>query len=152
MHGSYPRHCLDEDGKRHDGWVAQGHCAACDKYPSLIPDFIKPHKHYKADVIERAVGEAEAGGIIENLGGCAADVSTMRRWVREFKERGEQAVKGLISKLPTVCEAHADPLVVRDLSLLQQLDRLLREYPASKSGGVIGRANIILTTKNCGFL
>jgi len=152
LHDSYRRHCRDESGKRHYGWVAQGHCATCDKYPALIPDFIKPYKHYKADVIERAISETEAGNNVEDLGGCAADASTMRRWVREFKARGEQAVDSLFSKLPTVHSEHIGSHNLQDMTLLQQLARLLCEYPVSESSGVIGATNIILTTQNCGFL
>ena len=48
----YKRHFIDEGGNRHDGWIAQGCCGACRKYPSLIPSFLMPYKHYKAEVIE----------------------------------------------------------------------------------------------------
>ena len=151
INGCYPRHCLDEDGRRHDGWIAQGHCAACNKYPALIPEFIKPHKHYKADVIEKVIGEVESGNNVEVSGSCVADVSTMRRWSREFKKREELAVGLPTSKLPTV-PAHIDSHVLQNMSTLQQPDSLLCEYPAAENGGVIGSANIILTTQNCGFL
>ena len=121
-------------------------------YPSLIPSFIKPYKHYKAAVIEQVIEEAEAGGNVENSGGCAADASTMRRWVREFKERGEQAVDSLMSKLLTEHNEHIGLLDLQDMTLLQRLARVLREYPSHESGGIIGNANILLTTQNCGFL
>jgi len=154
VHGSYRRHCRDEGGERHNGWIAQGHCCACKVYPALTPSFIKPHKHYKADVIEQVVKEAEDGDNFENSGGCAADASTMRRWVGEFKERGEQAVVCLISKLPTAHKAHTDSHNLRNMTLLRQIAWLLREYEYTlpESGGIIGTANIILTTRNCGFL
>ena len=152
VHHCYSRHCRDEEGKRHYGWIAQGHCDACNVYPALIPSFIKPHKHYKADVIERVVEEAETGGNVEHSGGCAADVSTMRRWAREFKEHGEWAAGCLSSKLPIAQEEHVTPPNFQDMTLLQRLSLLLREYQLPEGGGVIGRANIILTTQNCGFL
>ena len=152
LHGSYPRHCRDEEGKRHDGWIAQGCCAACDKYPALIPSFIKPYKHYRADIIEWVIGDAEEGNNVEDIAGCGADASTMRRWVREFNARGEQAARRLASLQTTARGAHASPPKLRGMPLLRQLARLLRAYPESESGGVIGRANIILTTNNCGFL
>ena len=152
VHGCYPRHCRDEEGNRHYGWIAQGYCDACKVYPALIPSFIKPNKHYKADVIERVIEEAEAGGNVEGLSGCAADASTMRRWVKDFKERGEQAASCLISKLPAAHNAHILSLDLHGMTLLQKLARLLHEYPVRDGGGVIGNANIILTTQNCGFL
>jgi len=151
-HGSYPRHCLDASGQRYDGWVAQGHCESCRKYPAIMPMFLMPHKHYTAEVIEGAISETEAGNVIEHLGGYATDVSTMRRWVRQFRERGAWAVGWLISILIKIYDVHIGSLKLLNMTLLKQLARLLCEYPTSKSGGVIGRANIILTTQNCGFL
>jgi len=117
-------------------------------YPALTPSFIEPHKHYAADVIERVVKEAEAGNNIEDLGGCSADISTMRRWVREWVVRVERAVICLASILAAVRKAQID---LHELTPWQRLVRLLGEFPAPERGGVLGRANIILTTHNCGF-
>jgi len=152
VHGCYSRHCFDEAGERHNGWIAQGHCEACSVYPALIPSFIEPHKHYIADVIERVIKGAEAGDNIESISVCAADISTMRRWVREFKGRVQRVVSCLISGLPSVRKAYIGPHDLQNMTPLQQLARLLREYPPKESGGVIGRVNITLTTRNCGFL
>ena len=152
VHGCYRRHIKDEEGCRHFGWVAQGHCISCNKYPALIPEFIMPHKHYMAEVIEGVIAESERGHVIEHLGGYAADISTMRRWVRQFGERGARAVGWLLSTLLTVYDRHIGSLKLRDMTLLKQLARLLYEYPGFEVGGVIGRTNIILTTHNCGFL
>jgi len=152
VHGCYKRRCLDENGGSNDGWIAQGHCSACGVYPAIAPSFIKPHKHYKADVIERVVKHAEAGKNVEGLGGCAADISTMRRWIKEWGERAEWAVGCLISKLPAMRKEYICSLDLQNMTLQQQLARLLSEYPASERGGIIGNVNIILTTHNCGFL
>ena len=62
VHGCYRRHIRDEDGERHDGWVVQGKCDACKKYPSLIPEFIMPYKHYEVAVIESAIKKVEEEG------------------------------------------------------------------------------------------
>lgn len=152
VYGCYRRHYRDEGGERHYGWIAQGHCGVCKVYPALIPSFIRPHKHFKAAVIERVIEEAEAGNNIEELSGCAADISTMRRWVRQFNTHGAQAVGWLISTLQTVYQQHVSTIIIRNMTLLKQLARLLCEFPVSESGGVISRANIVLTTQNCGFL
>jgi len=152
IHDCYPRHCLEDGGKRHDGWIAQGHCVTCNVYPALIPSFIKPRKHYKSDVIERVIESAEAGDNLESLSVCAADISTMRRWVRGFKERVERVVSCLISGVPTLRNAYIGSYDFHSMTLMQQLSRLLSGYPARQSGGVIANVNIILTTHNCGFL
>jgi len=112
-----------------------------------------PYKHFKADIIERVISEVEKGRAIEHLEGCAADVSTMRRWVTQFKERGAQAVGWLISTLLTVYDVHIGSIELRGGRLLKQLARLLYEYHFHEcTGRIIGRTNIILTTHNCGFL
>jgi len=152
INSCYRRHCRDENGTRLYGWVAQGHCEACKKYPSLIPEFIMPYKHYKAEVVERVVAESEGGGSVERLGGCSADVSTMRRWDRQFKVRGVKAVGWLVSTLITLRDIHVSSLELANRALLKQLARLLHEYPQLRGDSVIGRTNIILTARNCGFL
>ena len=111
-----------------------------------------PHKHYKAEVIESVIAESEKGSVIEHLGGCAADVSTMRRWVVQFRERGARAAGWMVSILLTVYELHIGSIKLQNMTLLKRLARLLCEYPATKSFGVIGGVNIILTMHNCGFL
>jgi hypothetical protein len=129
--------------------VAQGHCVACDKYPALIPNFLMPHKHYEAAVIERAIKYSEDG---EGLSDCPADESTMRRWINQFKGRGALAVGWLLSALFTIYGRRISAMELQNRGLLKQLARLLREYPVPESGPIIGSANIILTMHNCGFL
>ena len=148
----YTRHFNDENGERHDGWVAQGYCAVCKKYPSLIPSFLSPYKHYKAEIIEAVIAEYESGLNIEHMDGCAADISTMRRWVRQFKERGARAVGWLLSILLSLYNRRISLLKLQNMALLRQLARLLCEFRLPKIGGIIGSVNIILKTQNCGFL
>ena len=111
-----------------------------------------PYKHYKAEAIENVINAAEKGNNVEYLVGHAAEVSTMRRWVRQFKERGELAVGWLLSVLLSVYEQHITLLELQHKTLLKRLARLLREFPAIKTDSIIGKANIVLTTQNCGFL
>jgi hypothetical protein len=151
IHGSYWRHIHDANNEIHEGWVAQGHCEACKIYPSLIPDFIMPYKHYEAAVIEAAISKVEEEGGLR-LNESPADDSTIRRWVKEFKERGALAAGRLLSILYAVYERHISALEIQNLSLMKQLARLMREMPAPETGGVIGRVNIILTRYNSGFL
>ena len=151
VHDCYPRHILDENGERHDGWIVQGHCSACKKYPALIPDFIMPYKHYEAAVIESAISKVEEEGRIR-LGDCPAAGSTVWRWVNQFEERGALAVWCLLAILYTVYGLHISALELIDQGLLKKLVRLARKFPVPDTCGVIGRVNTILTRHNSGFL
>ena len=150
VHGSYKRHCKDEYGHRHDGWIAQAHCKACDTYPSLIPDFIMPYKHYMADVIEATISASEEGCL--GLSSCPADESTIRRWSNQFKERGALAIGWFLSILFAVYGQHVSILEQQNMSLYKRLAYLMLKMPVPKFGGLIGRANFVLTRHNCGFL
>ena len=152
VHGSYPRKLKDEEGKQMSGWIVQLRCDKCKKYPALTPDFIMPYKRYIAYVIENVITEFENGEKIDNIGGCTADIATMQGWIRQFEERGTSAVGWLISILFNLCERHISLLAFHNRTLLKQLARLLLEFSLPKTGKIIGRANIILTTQNCGFL
>ncbi len=46
-------------------------CLHCGTVHLLIPDFLKPYKHYTADVIDSAVLDAST---------CPAEDSSIRRW------------------------------------------------------------------------
>jgi len=151
-HDIYVRHINDEEGNRHSGWVAQGYCRVCNKYPSIQPDFIMAYKHYSAKVIESVITESESGRVVEQFSGCAADVSTMRRWIKQFNVRGAAAVGWLIAALFEVYDHHLRVFELQHKKLLKQLARLLREFPNFNGGSVFGAVNIILTTRNCGFL
>jgi hypothetical protein len=111
-----------------------------------------PYKHYSAEVIEGVIAESERGKNVERLDGYAADVSTMRRWVRQFKERGTRAAGWLLSILLKLYNRQVGLLELQNKMILKQLARLLREFPAINTDSIIGKANIILTTQNCGFL
>ena len=151
VHGSYRRKIKNEE-KPEYGWIVQGHCQSCNTYPAIIPEFIMPQKHYSADTVERVIMAHENGVNIEGLDGCPADISTMRRWVSQFSERGTQAVGKLASILLNLREEHISVIELLGKPLLKQLDRLLRACPVPVNGCIIGRTNIVLTTQNCGFL
>jgi len=150
-HSCYSRHFRDENGKRYYGWVAQVHCADCDTYPALIPDFLMPYKHYEASVIEAEIARAEGTGP-PGLSSCQADESTVRGWINQFKERGARAAGWLTSILLDVYERHISAVKTRNKGLLDQLRRLAREFQVPADGSVIGNVNIILTRYNHGFL
>ena len=152
VHRVYSRGIKNTDSSKEHGWVAQLRCKPCNRYPSLIPDFIMPYKHYKAEVIEAVIIEYENGNNAEYLTGYTADISTMRRWVRQFKERAHKAVECLQAVLLT---RHSHKICIdklKNMTLRKQLLHLLYEFKFPKIHTIIGSANIILTTQNCGFL
>jgi len=145
----YRRHFKDEQGERNYGWIAQGHCGICDKYLSLIPDFLMPYKHYETAVIERAIERDEAKS---GLSDCAADDSTIRRWINQFKERGVRAVGYLLSALFTIYERYLSIIELKGKELLKQLARLTREFSDPINESTLGKVNVILSHLNKGFL
>jgi len=150
VHGSYTRHLRDEFRQRHDGWIVQVHCSACNTYPSLTPDFIMPYKHYMAEVIEAAIIESEEGCL--SLSSCPADDSTMRRWVNQFNEHGARAAGWLLALLFEVCGCLVGTLQQQNMGLLKRLDYLTQQFSVPKTGGIIGRVNIVITRYDRGFL
>jgi hypothetical protein len=150
LHCSYGRHVKDSLGKRHDGWVAQGHCVNCNSYPSIIPDFIMPYKHYMGEVIEAVIMVQEEGG--QSLSDCHADETTIRRWHNQFKERGMLAAGWLLALLFNVYGCFVSVLEQQNMGPLKRLAYLVQQIPAPETSGVIGRVNIVITRHNCGFL
>ena len=151
LHGTYERHVTDGEGERYDGWVAQGYCVECDRYHSIIPSFIKPYGQYSAAVVEGVISEYERTGDIKRSD-CPASDSVIYRWIKQFKERGAQAVGWLLSTLYTMYEKHISVIAVQQEGILKQLDRLTERLLACNTKGIIGRANIILTKSNHGFV
>jgi len=150
LHGSYPRHVKDNGAKRHEGWISQGYCGACNKYQALIPSFIKPYKQYEAEVIEAALRAAESGEMKSS--DCPANESTITRWKAEFAERGARAVGVLMSIMYKIYTEHISMIEMKKEGLMKQLERLTQRLLGQSRGLVIGRVNIILTRYNNGFL
>jgi len=150
LHGAYLRRPKDNEGIRHEGWVAQGHCEACDKYHSVIPSFIKPYKQYETEVIEAVLTAVENGEIKRS--DCPANESTITRWKAEFAERGARAVGSLRSILYNIYTQHINMIELKKERLMKQLDRLTEMLLGSRRGLVMGRTNIILTRYNSGYL
>ena len=151
VHGSYSRKVIDEEGKRQNGWITQGCCAVCKKYPALLPDFIMPYKHYETAVVERSIWRAYEEKE-QGLSECPADESTIRRWLSQFHERGTAAAGLLRAILFRVRDRHISILDILNMSLMKQLAYLARAISANEICSVIGRVNGILTGYNSGFL
>jgi len=151
IHVTYLRHYKDSEGEQHDCWVGQGYCGDCVSYHSALPNFLMKHKHYEASVIEAALAKVEEEGSY-NISDCPAWNSTVRRWDKQFKERGADAAGWLLSILFTVYDKCISLIRLHEKWLLKQLAIIAEEFPVASGGGVMGRVNIVLTSHNCGFL
>jgi len=149
FHGCYSRGCKDEEGRYHKGWIVQGKCDECKKYPAIIPEFLKPYKHYMSNVIEAAISSAESAN---DLGNCAAENSTIQCWITEFEEKGPDAVANLQSILFKLYLINISVIELKSKSILNQLSHLIQIFKMSPIKGIISRANYLLTRYNSGFL
>jgi hypothetical protein len=147
--GSYRRHVLENNEKI---WIIiyRVLCKKCKKTHAVIPDFVRPHKHYSACESELALRDAEDGippGKIES----AADISTVRRWIKEFRNRGEHAASVLKSKLPTQNNIVAKKLNGECAKIFPILEMLLEKLPKIESSHLtIGECNQWLTKSGIG--
>jgi hypothetical protein len=151
LHGSYPRCIIDKGENAHHGWIAQGYCAASNKYHSLIPSFVLPYRHYEAEVIEETLTDYEESGDISLLE-SPVNNSTLYRWLRQFKERGTLAVGWLLSILYDIYDIQISLVKQVAESLMSQLNYLSLRLLGSVGASILGRVNIILSRYNRGFV
>jgi hypothetical protein len=59
-------------------------CCGCGKTHAIIPDFIRPYKHYVIADIEGVLRGIYSGISYEHVE-TPASISTIKRWYREFK-------------------------------------------------------------------
>ncbi|HUW63305.1 MAG TPA: DUF6431 domain-containing protein [Spirochaetia bacterium] len=74
------------NGVREEMPIQRVVCKKCGKTHAVLPDFILPYKHYGTAEVERVLDEADAGVAGEKID-TIADVSTVRRWCREFRNK-----------------------------------------------------------------
>lgn len=156
FHGTYHRHYDDDEGICHKGYVAQCRCRRCKIYPSLIPAFLMPYKHYEGAVIETELARQEGGAPPKTdllSVSCVADDSTIRRWRQQFAERGGRACGVMASLLLEYWNRTLSLVAMHGLTLLMRLKILLREFPALMDPPlVIGGVNNVITAYNRGFI
>ena len=126
-------------------------CVSCGKTHAVIPEFIKPYKHYSAADIEFALKDIEDGTAIEQVE-TQASISTVKRWFGEFKKRGWQAVGALRALLSKLFDKTINEIRFNGLKLFQALEHILEEFPEIESGNfVIGDTNLWLTNHMVGI-
>jgi len=149
FHDSYDRHVHIGDIVE---WIIlqRVKCNGCGRTHAVIPDFIKPYKHYSACDIEMSLRDMEDGSPAEKVE-TASSVSTLKRWMVEFREKGRQAAGALRSLLYRLFEKTVNELIFTDLRIFCTLEKLLAEFPDIESNNlVIGDANLWMTNHMAG--
>jgi hypothetical protein len=152
LHSRYDRQVIEGDGNVEHISVYVAKCERCGKFQSLLPSFVMPYKHYSGNVIEAVLNHAEGADSKKSI--CPADDSTMRRWKKQFQERGNAAVGWLQSLAWELCQKALSIIILQGLSILRQIERLLWEIDgkSTSSVSIIGRANRYLTAYGKGYI
>jgi hypothetical protein len=126
-------------------------CNKCKRTHAVIPDFIRPYKHYSACDSEMSLRDMEEGIPVEQVE-TAASVSSLRRWRAEFREKSHQVTGALKSLLFRFYQKAVNELELSGLKLFRGLERILEKFPEIKSSNlVIGDTNIWLTNHLTGI-
>lgn len=125
-------------------------CLGCKKTHAVIPDFIKPYKHYSAGDIEFVLRDVEDGIPAEHVE-TAASTSTVKRWIGELREKGRQAAGALKSLLNRLFNKIINEIEFTGMKIFEVLERILEHFPAIESSNLaIGEANLWLTNHVAG--
>jgi uncharacterized protein YbaR (Trm112 family) len=126
-------------------------CKECRSTHAVIPDFIRPYKHYSACDSEAALRDIEDGIPFEQVE-TAASTSTLRRWAAEFQEKSRQAAGALKAILFRVYEKVINELFLIGLKQFGVLEKILKIFPEIKSNNLtIGDTNIWLASHAAGL-
>lgn len=133
----YPRRPI-LNGLRKDMPIQRLICqnTKCGHTHAVLPDFILPHKHYGAAEVERTLKEADAGVAAEKID-TGADVSTVRRWYREFRSKAGEFSVQLRHIASTVFDKPVFALPPKDPGILSQLRHSLQFLPEISSCGLV---------------
>lgn len=125
-------------------------CGECQTTHAVIPDFIRPYKHYSACDTEMALRDLE-DGIAADKVETTASISTLKRWMAEFREKGNQAAGILRSLLFRLYHNTVSELVLDGLNIFTTLERILTEFPDVQSSNLtISEANLWITNHATG--
>lgn len=150
FHATYKRHVRIEETVE---WliIQRVICKECKGTHAVIPDFIRPYKHYSASDSEMSLRDIDNGIPVEQVE-TGASVSTVRRWVAEFREKSYQAAGALKALLFKLYNKAVNEIELYGLKLFETLERILKEFPEIKSNNlVIGDTNIWFTNNLAGM-
>lgn len=126
-------------------------CTNCNKTNAILPDFISPRKHYSACDIELTLKDAEEKVPVEEIE-TTASISTVKRWVAEFKKKAIEAAGILKSLLYRLFNKIIGEVSLFKLQPFELICRILEEYPMIEDSNlIIGEANIWLLKSEVGL-
>ena len=141
-HSSYTRE-IKETGE--EIAITMVWCRKCEKWHSLQPDFLLPHKHYSGNEIEFVV--IDGGTMPLNEIETAASEATARRWVKQVGGRVRRAV-GILKYLFGMAGRAVSEIIIDAGTPYDELEQVLEMAPSAVrcSGNKLGLANIWLGT------
>jgi len=148
-HGNYKRHVHEGDKTV---WLSiyRVICAKCLITHAIIPDFIRPYKHYSACETELVLRDCEDGIQLEGID-TDASTSTVKRWVKEFKSRSIKAADTLVSILLSPYNKKTEKLDYNETNMFPILEQLLSLLPSQESSHLtISEVNQWLTKRMAG--
>ena len=150
FHDCYDRHIhIDEK----IDWISiqRLKCLGCGKTHAVLPDFIRPYKHYSACDAEIVLRDHEEGIPVEQIE-TAASISTVIRWIKEFNHNGQQMVGALRSLLFRYTGRFVNELKLVYRKTFGIMEQLLQVLPQIESSNLtIGETNIWLSNHMLGF-
>lgn len=141
LHDSYDRHV--HSGEKIEWIIIQRViCCECGKTHAVIPDFIRPYKHYSAADIEFVIRDMEEGISSEQVE-AAAGLSTIKRWRKEFREKGNQAASVLRTLFFRIFDKTINEIRLSGVKIIETLEYILSQFPGIESSGLAtSEANI----------
>lgn len=144
FHDCYDRHVhIDEKIE----WIVIQRviCVGCGKTHAILPDFIRPYKHYAAADVEFVLRDVEDGATYEQVD-ATASISTVKRWVKDFGQRGRYAIGALRALLNNIFDKTINEIRLTGLKIFETLEYILDNFPKIESNSLsIGDVNIWLT-------
>lgn len=105
---------MDAEGNANRIYIPQYKCPSCGHYHVGLPEFLIPHRHYEASVIQAVVTNErdEDGRLVKEY--VVASEKTIRRWEEWYETLEEEAVAALVR------EEALDAVITSGSSLLER--------------------------------
>lgn len=149
QHDYYDRK-LKSEGEQETLIIARVKCVDCGKTHAVLPDFIRPYKHYDAEILEMVIEDDEAEIVAEDMEQEVSG-STIRRWLQRYKKQKSDYLGALQEYLYRLKEK-VFSVVGKDLLKLKNFEEFIDELPQIVSSRcMISKINLWLVNGNSGL-